>query len=186
MKVLVVYATRHGATRGIAERVAKVLEREGLSVRLADAEDPVAASGYDAFVVGGAAYMGHWLKPATEFVHDHETVLARRPTWLFSSGPVGTELVDKKGQDVVRASIPKEFADLETRIHPRAEQVFFGAFDPDQRPIGIGERLGAMFFRFGAIHDALPAGDFRDWPQIESWASNIAKDLKQGAAAITH
>jgi menaquinone-dependent protoporphyrinogen oxidase len=186
MKVLVVYATRHGATKGIAERVAKVLEQEGLTVRLSDADDPIAATSYDAFVIGGAAYMGHWLKPATNFVRDHQAVLAQRPTWLFSSGPVGTDLVDKKGRDVVTESIPQEFVDFETRIKPRSEQIFFGAFDPDQPPAGLGERLGSFFFRFGVIHDALPAGDFRDWPQIEKWAGDIAHDLKQGVTASVH
>jgi len=187
MKVLVVYATRHGATKGIAERIAQVLQREGMSVRLSDADDPIAAAKYDAFVIGSAAYMGHWLKPATEFVRDNQGVLAQRPTWLFSSGPVGTDKVDKKGRDVVQESIPREFADFQVAIQPRSEQIFFGAFDPDQPPVGLGERMGSMFFRFGAIHEALPAGDFRDWPLIEQWAGDIAKDLRQGTtASIAH
>ena len=34
MNVLVVYATRHGATQGIAERIAATLETDGLDVTL--------------------------------------------------------------------------------------------------------------------------------------------------------
>jgi menaquinone-dependent protoporphyrinogen oxidase len=28
-----------------------------------------------------------------------------------------------------------------------------------------------------AVKKALPAGDFRDWPEIEAWAAAIAHDL---------
>ena len=34
MKILVAYASRHGATKGIAERIAQTLERNGLDVTL--------------------------------------------------------------------------------------------------------------------------------------------------------
>jgi len=44
--------------------------------------------------------MRQWLKDGTEFVHAHAEVLSRPPTWLFSSGPIGTEMVDSKGRDV--------------------------------------------------------------------------------------
>ncbi len=28
-----------------------------------------------------------------------------------------------------------------------------------------------------AARDAIPAGDFRDWPEIEAWAESIAEAL---------
>ncbi len=33
-----------------------------------------------------------------------------------------------------------------------------------------------------AARDALPDGDFRDWPEIEAWATGVAHEL-QGAPA---
>ena len=114
--------------------------------------------------------MGQWLKEATGFVRANRALLAGRPVWLFSSGPIGIEKVDAKGRDVLEASVPHEFAEFAAAIHPRDERVFFGAFDPDAEPIGLMERFGSLFTRLPAIKQALPAGDFRDWPAIEAWA----------------
>jgi menaquinone-dependent protoporphyrinogen oxidase len=84
---------------------------------------------------------------------------------------------------VLEASEPTEFAEFAAAIHPRGERVFFGAYDPDAEPIGLMERLGARFTRMPAVREALPAGDFRDWPEIEAWADGIARELQQGALA---
>jgi menaquinone-dependent protoporphyrinogen oxidase len=181
VKVLVAYASRHGATRGIAERVAMTLERSALDVSVQPVEDAGTISGFDAVVVGSAAYNHHWLKEATRFVQRNRAALAGRPVWLFSSGPIGDEEVDSKGRDVVEASIPREFDEF-AAIHPRDRRVFFGAYDPDAKPIGLVERLGAPFMRMSAIRDSMPSGDFRDWPAIEAWAEGIARDLQPVAA----
>jgi menaquinone-dependent protoporphyrinogen oxidase len=181
MRILVTYASRHGATRGIAERIAQTLEHSDLHVTLAPVDGGAHVDDYDAFVIGSAAYMGRWLKEATDFVRRHQSVLASRPVWLFSSGPIGTELVDAKGRDVIRASEPHEFTEFSSGIHPRDQKVFFGAFDPDAEPIGLMEKLGAPFLRLPSIRRELPAGDFRDWPEIEGWAHGIARELQATA-----
>lgn len=179
MKILVAYASKHGATKGIAERVAQTLELAELEVTLKPAEDAAPVADYDAFVIGSAAYMGGWMGEATTFVRRHRDVLAGHPVWLFSSGPVGTELVDAKGRDQLVASRPKEFGEFARTIQPRDEQVFFGAYDPDAEAVGVAEGLMARFMRLApAIRHALPSGDFRDWPAIEAWAEGIARELR--------
>jgi menaquinone-dependent protoporphyrinogen oxidase len=178
MQVLVAYATRHGATRGIAEWIAETLRAEHLEVTLAGVGDPIDLGAYDAYVIGSAAYMGRWLKEAAAFVADHRAELAERPVWLFSSGPVGDARVDAKGNDVIEASRPLDFDELAESIRPRDEAVFFGAWDRDARPIGLVERLGAPFLHLPAIRKALPTGDFRDRPAVEAWATGIARELR--------
>lgn len=183
MRVLVTYATRHGATAGIAERIARTLEHRGLQVNLEPVKSVREPERFDAFVIGGAAYAFHWLGESMSFVRQHRDLLASRPTWLFSSGPIGTEKVDKEGNDVVEASRPREFTELAGAIAPRDMHVFFGAYDPDAPPFGIAERLMKGFMRFmPKMRDALPAGDFRDWPAIEAWADEIARELQPTVA----
>ena len=183
MRVLVAYASRHGATQGIAERIAATLQRPGMDVTLTRADHVTGVDGYDAYVIGSAAYMGGWLGEATTFVRRNLGALAGHPVWLFSSGPTGRERLDAQGRNVLTASRPKEFGEFERAIHPRGMEVFFGAFDPTE-PKGLAERLMSSFLRvMPAARDALPIGDFRDWPAIDAWAEKIAIELSPAPPA---
>jgi menaquinone-dependent protoporphyrinogen oxidase len=179
MKVLIAYASRHGSTAGIAERVAAGLREAGLSAEARPVTDVDDVGSYQAVVIGGAAYMFHWLKDATRFVKRHHRVLAERPVWLFSSGPLGTDLVDEEGRDVLESTRPKEFDELHDLVHPRDERVFFGAWDPEAPPVGLGERL----VRRMPASPAIPGGDFRDWVAIDAWTADIARELRTAQAA---
>ena len=180
MRVLVAYATRHGSTAGIAERIAETLRASGLTADAVPVKDVRALDPYDAVVIGGAAYLFHWLKDATAFTKRHRRELLRRPVWLFSSGPLGTDLVDDEGNDVLESCRPREFEELTALLHPRGERVFFGAWDPEAPPASLGERMLRLL---PASKEAMPAGDFRDWPAIEAWARDIAADLQAAPAA---
>jgi menaquinone-dependent protoporphyrinogen oxidase len=180
MTVLVAFATRHGATQGIAERIAERLRSQGVDAEVHPVAEVRDASRYDAFVVGGAAYMFRWLGDATTFVERNRVLLAQRPTWLFSSGPTGTDKVDKQGRDLLEVSVPREFAQLQAAIHPRGERVFYGAMFPDAKPVGFAERFVALM---PAAKNAIPKGDWRDWPAIDAWADEIARGLTATAIA---
>jgi menaquinone-dependent protoporphyrinogen oxidase len=174
MRVLVAFASRHGATKGIAERIAGTLRTEGLEADALPAQTVKALRDYDAVVIGSGAYMGHWLKEATAFARHQKTALSGKPVWLFSSGPLGTEPTNAKGQDQKEAAVPVEIGELSTLLGARDHQVFFGVYHRDQKPIGIAERFMSVM---PAAKAALPDGDFRDWPEIEGWAKGIAREL---------
>jgi menaquinone-dependent protoporphyrinogen oxidase len=174
MSTLVVYASKHGATQGIAKRIAARLRQAGQQAQAR----PVAAvdhlAGYDAFVVGSAVYAAHWQKEAAAFVQRNRTVLATKPVWLFSSGPLGTEATDAKGRDLTVAAEPKEIAEFEAAIGPKGHRVFFGALDPGK--LGFSERA---IRKLPAARTMLPEGDFRDWTEIDAWARDIAHELAE-------
>ncbi len=175
MNVLVAYSSRHGATGGIAERIAETLRDAGLDARARSVESVRDLDGYDACVIGGAAYMFHWLKDSVTFVRRHRRVLASMPVWLFSSGPLGEGPVDEQGRDKKTAAIPKELPELAELVGAREYRVFFGAYRKGQQPIGLGERIASMI---PAARDAMPDGDFRDWAEIDGWAREIAIALQ--------
>lgn len=174
MKVLVAYATRHGSTRGIAARIAKRLEEDGLEVVLQPVSEVRKVEEYGAYVIGAAAYYFHWLKEADAFVRRYAPLFGSRPTWLFSSGPLGTDEVDVQGRNMRATSEPREFAQLTALVHPRGRTIFYGAYDPDAPPIGLMERFSRAM---PAVRNTLPAGDFRDWAAIDAWADTIAAEL---------
>jgi menaquinone-dependent protoporphyrinogen oxidase len=171
MKVIVVYASRYGSTKGIAEFIAESLRHHGMEAEAKSADAAPDPAGYDAVVVGSAVYMERWMKEAVEFVRKNRSVLADRPVWLFSSGPL------ELGQEVVSADDPalepKEIGELREAVHPRDHRVFFGALDPQK--LGLAHRT---LRKLPAARAVLPEGDFRNWDDIEAWADRIARALE--------
>jgi menaquinone-dependent protoporphyrinogen oxidase len=183
-KVLVVYGSRHGGTRGIAERIGEVLRSEGLEAEVQTADHNVDVGAADAFVVGSGIYIGSWLKEPIEFIKRNQATLAARPLWLFSSGPLPGSSVSKGTDDPLADALGpedgpgsggrKKVAELSAATHPIDHRVFFGVFDPDDPPRSLAERLVRMT---PASKGMLPAGDFRDWDVIEAWAREIAATI---------
>jgi menaquinone-dependent protoporphyrinogen oxidase len=97
MRILVAVATRHGATREIAENIAAAVDSAltdaavRSQVEIRDAGLVRSVEGFDAVVLGSAVYMGHWLEPARKLAESFSDELRRVPVWLFSSGPVGEQ-----------------------------------------------------------------------------------------------
>lgn len=171
MSILVTYSSRHGATQGIAERISHKLRESGQYVDIRPIATVGDVEGYQAIVVGAAAYYAHWMKEAARFVQHNQSILAQRAVWIFSSGPLGTERTDTQGRDVLTTAEPKEFAAIKSIIQPRDMRVFFGALDPKTFS-------GPMRF----IAERLPVGDFREWDEIDAWAESIARALSPVAA----
>lgn len=171
MRVLVVHASQFGATKGIAERLADVLDRAGHHATAYPVTEVATLAGADAVLIGSAVHAGHWLDDATRFVYRHEDELKQLPVWLFSSGPLGDTAVRSPQPD------PKEVSAFVALLRPRGHIVFAGAYD----------RETADFSHSGLIERTLvrrfmPEGDWRDWDAIDGWAAAIAASLT-GAAA---
>jgi menaquinone-dependent protoporphyrinogen oxidase len=168
MKAIVVYASRYGSTKGIAEFIAEKLRHLGTQADVRPVDAVHNPGDYETLVVGSAVYLGHWLKEAAEFVWRNRAVLTNRPVWLFSSGPLGSDVSanDPKLE-------PKEIAEFREAINPRDHKVFSGAFDG--KKLGFKDRMVATM---PAARAMFPQGDFRNWKDIEVWASSIARDLK--------
>lgn len=75
MTVLVGFATMHGSTRGVAERIASRLGERGIEAEVRSFDDVADGAGYDAFVLGSAVANMAWLAGAANFVHRNAGVL---------------------------------------------------------------------------------------------------------------
>ncbi len=169
MRVLVAVASQHGATREIADMIGATIAGRGIKTDICEVEDVATLEGYDAFVVGSAVYMGGWIKSARAFVLQHAEELAARPTWLFSSGPVGDPPRPDSGTAV-------KIDDLVASVHAREHRVFSGRLEMGR--LGLVQRTVAR-----AVHVA--EGDYRDWDEIEEWGTAIAAVIVGDTAART-
>lgn len=173
MRILIAYATKHGSTQGIAERIGQLLAEQGHDVHVREVGEAQRVSTYHAYVVGSAVYLGRWRKEATSFVLDNREVLRQHPIWLFSTGPLGDEPTDEAGNDLLDASVPRELPELVEAVRPREHRVFFGVLDP-----ATLTRPERALRKLPAGRALLPEGDFRDWNDIETWAGRIARQLR--------
>jgi menaquinone-dependent protoporphyrinogen oxidase len=167
MKVLVTAASMHGATAEIAQVIGQALSEQGLEVTVLDPGDVGTVEEYDAVVLGSAVYVGHWLDPAKDLVNRCRDVLATRPVWLFSSGPVGNP-TGKLARAMDRE--PVDVAAIRAATAARDHQMFAGKLDP--KVLTRPQRVSLLVFR-GL------AGDFRDRAEIRRWADGIASQLEQ-------
>ncbi|MBD3178141.1 MAG: flavodoxin [Candidatus Latescibacteria bacterium] len=167
-KVLVAFATRYGATAEIADRIGGVLRREGLEADVVPAGRVKGLAGYRAVVLGSAVYIGRWRKSAARLLKKHEDELAGMELWLFSSGPTGEGDPEKLTGGW---SFPKKLKPVAERLRPHDTALFHGAID--------SKKLNFLHrWMIGKVE--APAGDYRDWDRIESWAVQIAEELRGG------
>lgn len=155
-RVLVVFASRHGSTREIAEAIGDVLRDADLSVDVLPMGEVVSLARYDAVVIGSAVYVGRWLADARAFVERRIMELSRRPVWLFSSGPVDESA---NGADVPPV---RSVAAVAQRLAARGHATFGGRVGPDMT--GPSERW-------------VLRGDWRDFGAIRRWATGIADEI---------
>jgi menaquinone-dependent protoporphyrinogen oxidase len=169
MALLVAYATDHGSTRGIADRIVYRLQQRGVDAEACAVADVLEVSRYEAVVLGSAIHGGKWLPAARHFAERNATPLRERPVWLFSVSTLGDEdsMFPPRVANRLRALRKEtpEVAGMRRRLHPRDHRNFAGAVARSHWPA-----TGRAFFRvLGGRY-----GDHRNWPAIDAWADLIA------------
>ncbi|MFD5411978.1 flavodoxin domain-containing protein [Streptomyces nojiriensis] len=159
-RVLVAYGSKHGATAGIASQIGRTLREDGLDATVLPADDVKDVRGYDAVVLGGALYAGHWSGKAKRCAERNADYLKHRPVWLFSSGPV-----DSSAEQHEIPPVPAVAREME-RIGAREHRTFGGSITS-----GTPGLIARAMVRAGK------GGDFRNPEQIQSWAHHISAEL---------
>ena len=165
-KVLVAYASKHGATLEIAERIGEKLAENNFQVDVVSAKQVTDLSAYGTVLIGSGVYIGQWIKEAVKFVQSNETTLMELRVWMFSSGPTG----EGDASELVQGwKLPRTIQENVDRIKPEGIVVFHGAL--------IDEKLSWLErWMIGKVGAA--PGDFRDWKKIDLWAQEIAEKLQ--------
>lgn len=195
-RALLVYATRHGSTREVAEAVAGELRGAFTEVDVHEVRSAPSPAGYDAVVVGGPMIMG-WHRGARKYVRRHRDRLEGAPFALFVTAASLTE----DGLDAVR-SVPvakdpwlvkkPRRADRLTRKERYALPAHYlksiGAACGAARPRSIGFFAGSLDLTtmrplerlFVLLAIGATPGDGRHFDYIREWARDVAGELTAG------
>jgi len=163
-KVLIVYATKSGCTKGVAGKIASTIAGPGVKVKLASASDSPDPTSYDAVLVGSGTRAGQWHESAREWVAANAATLKSKRVAFFTVGLVITKGAEKAAQ--VRG-----FTDTlieQTGVKPLDIGVFAGWNEPER--FSLPERIVMKIMH-------APKGDRRDWVAIEQWARATLQTL---------
>ena len=164
-RILVTYASRAGATAGVAEVIGKTLAEGGAQVDVLPMQDVKDLAPYRAVVAGSAIQGGQWLPEAMQFVQAHRAELVRKP---FAAFLVCMTLA-MPNADRYRQGVAEWLEPVRAMVRPVSEGLFAGALDISKVP-SFGDRLK---FRLSVAFGAWTEGDHRDWNAIRAWAADL-------------
>ena len=176
MKGLVVYGTRYGTAKEIAEEISRTLEDENVDVKLFNAKEirDHDISTYDLVVVGSGIKMGKWTKESKNFLKKNQNILSNKKIALFvSCGAANTEKSKAEGQEKYLDNVSEEYLTNK----PIATGLFGGVYDPDANN-GLMFKFVNRFIKKEMKKEGKDPNqrvDYRNWDEIRDWSKNLIK-----------
>ena len=160
MSIHIVFGSKMGGTKGLADMIAAELTQRGHQVTLADAAHATFDQRTQAVVVAGALYSGHWHGDAIRFVKRNAKALRELPVWLVASGP----LDDSADNGAVPPTA--DVAKLAAEIGARGTETFGGVLDEH-----------AQGFIAKAMLKNGKGGDYRSPEHVATWVVELDRTL---------
>lgn len=185
--VLIVYGSRYGCTEGVSKEIGKVLEKEGLTVKLINLEldkNPPDIKNFDGILVGSGIKIGKWTKETDNFLKKNKELLKSKILGIYTCSGLAIEDVNKAKKTYVEDKIEK------IGIDPQIFDAFPGKsiltdFDLSNPKIGFLERKIIEQAAKAQAKDNKSMkvdGKWKDDPRglnhIRSFASNFAELVK--------
>ena len=161
---LVVYGTKTGCTREIAEHIGATLVDAGMTVDVKSAEDKPAPSAYDAVFVGSGIRAGNWHGSVKTWVTANADTLKSKPTAFYTAC-------------LTMAQGPEKADEVRAYTDPLIEAT-------GVKPIDIGLFAGMNELKKFSLPERLimkamkaPEGDFRDMDAVAEWTRGVVGKL---------
>lgn len=168
-QVLVTYASRSGATRGVAEAIGKTLAENGVSVSVMPMNDVKDLSGYQMLIAGSAIQGGSWLPEALDIMERHKSVIIQKKLATF----LVCMTLAMPGGEKYRDHISSWMEPVRKYGKPLEEGIFSGVLEVNKLP-SFRDR---MKFKISVAMGVWKEGDHRDWNAIHSWAKSLLRYL---------
>jgi menaquinone-dependent protoporphyrinogen oxidase len=177
-RVLVLYASTHGHTRAIAERIGTQLVAHELAPNVRDVReygDVADLRKYDGVIVGASVHGGHHQNEMLTWLGRHHTRLSAMPSAFFS-----VSLTAADDTDEARQTVRERIDDVldATGWTPRLTIAFAGAlqFEEYNLPTRVLMRLIAR--RHDPHVDVHQDTDYTDWAAVDAFAASFAAALQ--------
>lgn len=176
-RVLVVFASEHGSTAGIARALARELQDAGIEVDCLPAGEVRDVSPYAGVILGSGVFLPRRGSDGQGFLPRHADALRERRLWLFVAGPLG-RTASRGPEAAGQERAAPEPAGRE--VDPAGRDVEPAA-DPESPLVQVARRVGADGTAiFGSAEVATFApGDspMRERERVRGWARAIASQL---------
>jgi menaquinone-dependent protoporphyrinogen oxidase len=163
--ILVTYASRLGATAGVAEAIGKTLLENGAQVEVRRMEDVANLASYSAVVAGSAIRNKQWLPEAMQFMQTQQAALRQKP---FAAFLVCMTLA-MKGGEKYRPTVATWLDPVCTLVKPVSAGLFAGVLDIGK----ISSASDRLKFRMSVLFGVWQEGDHRDWDAIRAWTAQL-------------
>jgi menaquinone-dependent protoporphyrinogen oxidase len=182
--IAVLYATREGQTRRIAEHIGATLRTRGFAVDVLDVAQDLPshfeATRYGAAVVAASVHIGKHEREMVGFVKKHRAELERMPSAFLSvslsEAGAEDEHATAERRERAAANVKKMIDDFlretewsPTHAHPVAGALLY-------RQYGVIVRLVMRFIarQVGATTDTSRDHEYTDWQALDRFADEIA------------
>ena len=180
--VLIVYATREGHTRRIAEHIAATIRARGAEAELRDAAGLPPGFALDEFgsaVIAASVHAGKHEAEMVEFVRRHRAELEGRDSVFLSVSLAEAGAEDAAKPPEARARAAKDVQGMidtflkETGWHPGRVQPVAGALTYSKYNLLIKLLMKWIAKREGASTDTSRDHEFTDWAALDRLADEV-------------
>lgn len=190
-RIAILYATREGQTRRIAEHVTATLLARAASPDMFDVRrlpSSFDARGYDAIVLAASVHAGRHEREMVAFVKEHRAELEQKPTAFLSVSlaEAGAERASATAAERAKSAreaeqVMEKFFD-ETSFHPLAARRIAGALA--YLEYGPLKRLAMRWIskRAGGDTDTSRDFDYTDWAALDRFVEEFLFTIDADAA----
>jgi menaquinone-dependent protoporphyrinogen oxidase len=175
MKVAIIFASHHGHTREICERLGEGLRGRGISSEILNVEtlsEGFDLEGYDAAVLAGSVHYGRHPRALARFAREHRVNLDAMPTAFVS---VSLASADPKGASEAH-DFALHFSDR-TGWQPTMTMPVAGALQYSKYNPLLKLMMRQIARVSGGVTDTKHDHIYTDWEQVDALAARVGESL---------
>jgi menaquinone-dependent protoporphyrinogen oxidase len=184
--ILVLYATREGQTRKIADHVAESLRAKGLLAEVrnaAEIREPFNVESFGASVIAASVHGGHHEREITTFVQKHREALAQMPSAFLSVSlsEAGAEDLNASAEKRAQASAAaQQMLDSflhETGFRPNIAKPIAGALVYSKYGPIVRLVMKRIAKSMGGPTDVSRDYEYTHWPTLDHYMGEFVASL---------